>query len=271
MLPKERYLQLHSRFYDLLNEESVWFGKLLPDGDYQIASTAAQGGGWMMFHMLAEGQTNELLNGINHFCSRARRLSVWAKILEETQDENEKFSAVLEMVEPVFRITMDYPYAFKSSLIFSSVLLLRDTADLLKFSFKEFKDRDITHKTLEAFQPLAAAQGWGSFDVYLQKLSDINSKAFVEQTQNYRNRFHHQIEPHLEVGLLSSVVRKKEEKGLAYEFGVEHPVKLSAVLPLLASEHAACVEAFKAFWSLLVDQVNVWKLKYPFEGRSTTG
>jgi len=114
-----------------------------------------------------------------------------------------------EMVEPLFRVTIDYPYALRSSLIYVSSLLLRETARLLRFTFKDFKDRDITYKTIEGFRPLAEAQGWTGFDMFLQKLSEINSKEFVEQTQNYRNRFHHQVEPNLEMGLLQSVVRQE--------------------------------------------------------------
>jgi hypothetical protein len=264
MLSKERYIQIHSRFYDLLDEEKAWFEKLLPFEAYQIPSTSAQGPSWMLFHMMADGHKEELLNGINHFCTRGRRLSIWSELLREIEDDDEKWEVLMEMVEPVFRITMDYPYALRSSLIYVSALLLRETARLLNFSFKDFRDREIAYKTLETFKPLADSQGWNSFDVFLQKLSAINSKAFVEQTQNYRNRFHHQVEPSLEMGLLSSVRRQIENGKLSYEFGVENPVKLSVVLPLLNSEHDACIEAFQAFWVFLNDQVSQWRLKYPF-------
>ncbi len=265
MLSKEKYLQIHSRFYDLLDKEKPWFEKLLPFDDYLIPSDIVQGPEWMIFHMMAKGHTDELLNGINHFCTRGRRLSVWLQILEEVKEESEKIEVLMEMVESVFRMTMDYPYALRSSLIYVSVLQLRETARLLSFPSKDFEDRDITYKTLEAFQPLANAQGWNSFDVFLQRLCYINSKSFVKQTQNYRNRFHHQVEPYLEIGLLSSVRRKVEKGKRSYEFGVEHPVKVSGVLPLLASEHEACVEALKIYWVLLNDQINVWKLKYPLD------
>ena len=261
MLSKERYLQIHSRFHDLLDEENVWFKKLLSFDDYKILSTLAQGPSWMIFHMMADGHTNELLNGINHFCTRGRRLKVWSAIFNETEDEEEKFEVLIEMLEPVFRITMDYPYALRSSLIYVSSLLLRETARLLNFTFKDFEDREINYKTVEGFRALAEAKGWTSYDVFLQKLGEINSKAFLEQTQNYRNRFHHRVEPNLEMGLLSSIVRQKQKGKLSYEFGVENPVKLSKTLPLLASELEACVEAFKAFWMLLNDQIHEWELK----------
>ncbi len=258
MLSKERYLEFHSRFYDLLDEENVWFQKLLSFEQHKIASTSAQGPSWMIFHMMADGHTNELLNGLNHFCTRGRRLEVWSRILNETEDEDEKFGVLLEMVEPLFRVTIDYPYALRSSLIYVSSLLMRETARLLRFTFKDFKDRDITYKAIEGFRPLAEAQGWTGFDVFLQQLSEINSKEFVEQTQNYRNRFHHQVEPNLEIGLLPSVVRQKGKGILSYEFGVENPVKLSKILPLLASQFDACVEGFAAFWVLLNEQIREW-------------
>jgi hypothetical protein len=263
MLTKERYLEFHSRFYDLLDEENVWFKKLVSFEQHKIASASAQGPSWMIFHMIADGHTSELLNGLNNFCTRSRRLEAWSRILNETENEDEKFEVLLEMVEPVFRITIDYPYALRSSLIYVSALVLRETARLLRFSFKDFKDRDITYKTIDRFRPLAHAQGWTGFDMFLQKLSQVSSKEFVEQTQNYRNRVHHQVEPNLEMGLLASVVRQKGEGVLSYEVGVENPVKLSRILPLLASHFDACVEAFEAFWVLLNEQIREWTRRCP--------
>src|SRR5690348_5125359 len=112
-----------------------------------------------------------MLNGLNHFCTRSRRLEVWSRILNETENEDEKFEVLLEMVEPLFRVTIDYLYALRSSLIYVSSLLLRETARLLRFTIKDFKDRDITYKTIERFRPLAEAQGWIGFDIFLEKLS----------------------------------------------------------------------------------------------------
>lgn len=263
MLNKERYLQIHSRFYDLLDVESVWFKKLVSFDDYRISSTSAQGPSWMIFHMMANSHTNELLNAINHFCTRARRLKVWFEIFSEMEDEDEKYEVLIEMLEPVFRVTMDYPYAFRSSLIYVSSLLLRETARLLNFPFKDFVDEGINYKTVESFRTLAAAKGWASFDVFLQRLNEINSKEFVKQTQNYRVRWHHRVEPNLEMGLLPTVVRQKEVGRLSYEFGVENPVKLSKILPLLASEYESTVAAFKAFWNLLNDQRLKWQQMCP--------
>lgn len=272
MLEKDKYLELHSKFYDLLDSETKWVDNLLDHNDYKVSSELVSGPEWMIFHMLLD-HIGTLVNRINTFCTRGRRLSVWTKMLEEIKDDEEKINLVAEVLEPSFIVAINSPYSLQSKLIFLSCLLLRKTAEFLCEPVKNFKEKDINLKTLKEFEELANRQGWSSYNVFIEKLEKINSKDFKEKTQDYRSRSHHRLEPYLEIGLLPSIPRERITKilnergeeeqvtGVSYGFGYEHPIVVSTVMPLLYLELQSCIEAFKAFWDLINDLVLVHQSK----------
>ncbi len=83
MLTKEQYLEVHSRFHDLLQNEEVLFNKYLPFDRYEIPASHANGGFWMIFHLMALDFIRELLYEINQFYSTLIKLAAWEKVLKD--------------------------------------------------------------------------------------------------------------------------------------------------------------------------------------------
>lgn len=262
LLSKEQYLEVHSRFYDLLQKEELLLDKYLPYKEYEIPSSYASGGSWMVFHLMASDFIRELLNEINQFCSILRNLAAWEEVLKN-YSENMKFNILIEILDPILITALNTPYAIKNRFIYASVMLLHETAILLNRNVKciKFSEENITLKTLKDFKCLFNKQEWKSVSPFLDRVNRIHSKQYRKNTKDFRHKYHHRLPPKIEIGLPSSVTCTANEMSIKYIVGGEVPLSISKILSSLQLEHESCIKAFKSFWLLLGGLLKVWKEK----------
>lgn len=264
MLTKEQYLEAHSKFYDLRQEENTLYSKYLSYDEskieipYKVDVRLA-----LIFKPMAEDFVKELLYEINGFCSILKDLCAWEKVLKDYPTGEMKCNMLAEIINPISLVALNMPYAIKGRFIYASVSLLHETAFLIdeKYEWKNFLKKNIYIEDLEKFKPLSEKQNWESFALFLDKLKQINTKEHQADTSNFRNRFHHLLPPNIELGLSSFVRRIEKEGNPAYGIGPEPPLPISKLLISLQSEHEACIKTFQAFWLLLKDQLEIWKQK----------
>ncbi len=218
--------------------------------------------GWF-FHLMASDFIRELLNEINQFCSILKNLNSWEKILKD-YSEGMKFNILIEIINPVCMSALNTPYAIKNRFTYASVMLLRETAILLDRNVKciKFSEENITLKTLKDFECLFKKQEWKSVSSLLGELNRIHSKQYRKNTADFRHKYHHRLPPNIEIGISSLVSRTEDKDGsISYSIGGEFPLPISKLLTSLHSEYEACIKAFQTFWSLLEEQLEIWKQK----------
>jgi hypothetical protein len=287
MLTKEQYLEAHSKFYDLLQNEELSPNKYLPYDEFEIQSSHATGGLWMVFHLMASDLIRELLNEINLFYSTLINLNAWEKVLKDYSMDM-KSDILVEILNPILLHSLNLPYAVKNRFIYASVMLLRETATLIdrNSESKEFIKKYISIKTLKKFKHLSEEQKWESFNSFLTQLEQIHSEQYIKDTSNFRHRSQHLLPPKIEMGISSlprRIEHKKEDKSymkilaslppelverikykkgdVSYAIGGESPLSISKLLTSLHSEHEAFIKAFQAFWLLLQDLLKMWEEK----------
>lgn len=256
MLPKEKYLELHSMFYDLFVSLPASQAKYFPYDCYKIPSDIAKGIQWFIFHSLAQDFLRELINEINQFLTDIMRLDAWSMVKEQCLEEY-KLDFIVEIFDPVASNTINGVYIVQQRFIYISSMLLHQTKMLIDTDWKErnLDERKIDVTTLEGLK--------GTFITVkdlINNVKEIVSPEFSEITRNFRNRDHHRVPPNIEIGIPSFVNRRNDGKGnIRYGLGGEQPVKIDNILPSLYKQYQLCSNSFSAFWNLISEQLDIWK------------
>jgi len=166
--------------------------------------------------------------------------------------EKEKFDLLIEFINPIALMSLDYPYKIKNKIIYSACYL----SDECKFLTTNppvtllAKDKSINYKTLESI-----ASGWSSFEKLKNALVLLNGESYKKQTDNFRNAEHHGIPSSIEMGYTRTFKRLPSKEGSRrYGFGGLPPLSLNVLVDLSKDEHQRGVNAFLAFWLLYEEQ-----------------
>jgi len=374
---RDKYLRIYENFYDAYKMSENLFSNYVDLSKYKISSSVADGFEWsFVYHRMATDSVQELLSEINDFYFCIELLGSWSKVIENSSEDD--LLEICSFMRPIAFAAINSPNCIKNRFLHESVILLRETITLCfgrNLDYCDFSDKEIERRTLLAFAPPTKELDLKSFALFVSKRDNINQKHFIEGSSNFRNRYHHQRPPHVEIGLVSLArrtedialefskydfsnvctienlceainndnselsfkepdntverlneiirisnlydiwlkkaehVKKMENRNIkrlvektskyrtkhfaqlsprqqqnvlklnrlilesvypeccpkvakvAYSFGGEQPITISKLLPLLLSEHQACIETFNAFWQLLLEQIEIWKQK----------
>ncbi|MBW1735045.1 MAG: hypothetical protein JRJ71_11785 [Deltaproteobacteria bacterium] len=267
MLEKAKYLEIHSKFYDYLLRTSFPPEGYLPYGTHEIPPGIANGPEWFIFASQAKELVREILNSANQFYSQIIRLGAWAEVLEEYEGL-ERFNIVAEIIEPFASHIINSVYMIKGRMAFVTSILLHHTFCLFE---QEWKDTDFKGNKFYFVQVYGQLKKYKEYtgssdtsDKLHSCLDQIDDEAFREATKEFRGRFQHMIPPNIEVGLSGLVNRMESKDGkVSYGIGGQKPLSLKDVLPHLTTQHDRCVEAFKVFWELMQEMLEIWKQERP--------
>ena len=267
MLEKAEYLEIHSNFYDFLSEISYPPERYISYDDYDIPSGLAKGPEWFLFASQAKEFIREIFNSINQFYSQLIRLEAWSNVLEEYEGQK-RFNIVVEIIEPFASYLINSVYMIKERIAFVTSSLLHHTSCLFD---TEWKDADFKGGKFYFVQVYGFIKKYKEYTGSADKadklrccLDQVDDEAFRETTKEFRGRFHHMIPPNIEVGLSGMINRIEDKNGkISYGIGGQKPLCLKDILPQLNDQHEKCSEAFRAFWELLQEMLDVWQSERP--------
>lgn len=256
MLNKQVFLEMYSLFYDNFVGLPASQGSCLAFDRYKIPSEAAQGPQWLIFCLMAQELTREVLNEINGFMSDILSLDAWSEVNDQCPEDS-KIDFSIEILAPTASSTMNRVYITKQRLIYVSCMLLHQTKMIIDTNWNdsELDESKININTIRKFNGVTS--NVAALD---SALRDIDGTNFREKSKNFRNLHQHRIPINIEVGLSTFVTRIDHGNGnISYGFGGQQPLAIRDILPLLHEQHGLCVSAFHQFWKSLTEQVDIWK------------
>ena len=206
---KNKYLRIYENFYDAYKTAETFFSNYVDLSKYKISSSVADGFEWHnIFHRMATDSVRELLSEINDFCFCIESLNSWSQIIEDSSEDD--LLEICSFMRPIAFAAINSPNCIKNRFLHYAVVLLRETFTLYfgrSSDCCDFSDDEIERKTLLSFAQPAKELDLKSFNLFLSLRDNINQNQFIEGTSNFRNRYHHQRPPHVQIGLMSLAQR----------------------------------------------------------------
>jgi len=208
---------------------------------------------WMTYSQYLNEHARELANSINQLAASTRKLSIWQKLLEK-HNEDENIYIVSEFIEPLATLCLNFPYAIRGRFIFS-VSHLSHQANMKKVS--NWKDNLATDKSINFKVMEKVSKEWSTYSEFRSSLSFLSDSEFSDQVYNFRNKYHHRYPPRVEFGQTQMVTRNIEDGKVSYGFGYIEPLQISKMVPLLEAQHMAAYNAFRKYQALVNEQISV--------------
>ena len=214
----------------------------------------------LIYQLMENEFTLELINECNHLSRSLFRLSVWEPILQ-SRNEEEQIAIRYEFTWPLLMSALQLPYSFRNRLIFSSAKLSlhAGSATGLISNNKIPPDSHIGYKTIEYLSPF-----FSNISPLTHSLQNINDSSFLKSTRNFRHRRHHAISPHLDVGILNSISRVPSAPGrTTITFGFEPPLSSVEAIEALTKQTPMMISGFTAYWGLVQEHVHLLGQQVP--------
>lgn len=195
--------------------------------------------------------TQELVNSHNHFVVWLNRLAAWDRIISD-HDAEAASSLLFEFVELPLDYCLHYPYRYKQRLIYCATQLCYvagfSTGRLRRDVVRE--DHKITIDALREVAPI-----WLAGEPLVAAIARLDDDEFRRATREYRRKAQHRFPPRIGVGDLAYVERTfPTEEGVSHTLGIEHPIQIGDVLPVLVNEAGRSAAAFRAYRALVDEQ-----------------
>lgn len=207
---------------------------------------------WMAYSQYLNEHAQELANSINQLAITTRKLSIWQKLLE-THNEDENIYIVNEFIEPLVTLCLNLPYVIRGRFIFS-VAHLSHQANMKKIS--NWKDNLVNDRSIDFKVMEKTSKEWGTYPEFRSSLSLLSDTEFSDQVYDFRNKYHHRYPPKVEFGQIQMVSRNMENGKINYGFGYIEPLQISKIVPLLESQHVAAYKSFRKYQVLVNEQIS---------------
>ena len=214
----------------------------------------------LIYQLMVNEFTLELINECNHLSRSLLRLSVWEPILQ-SRDEEERIAIRYEFTWPLLLAALQLPYSFRNRLIFSSTKLSLHVGSITGIvpAPKIPRDDRINYKSLESL-----SSSFSAIAPLLDSLQNINDNTFLKSTRNFRHRRHHAISPHLDIGILNSINRIPLTPGrTTIAVGFEPPLPSTEAMHALAKQTPKMTSGFLAYWDLVQEHVRILRQQAP--------
>lgn len=203
----------------------------------------------MAFSMMANEQVVAIANTVNAYLMYLRQLKGWALLLEDLDEEAGR-PILIDFVQPLAYFCLDAPYRIKQRLC-ASTARLSHQANSRKVNGWSDKVSLVNPKFDDAKRH---AKHWDEWAPLEQCLANLNSSAFCESVDDFRNEFHHGFPRRVATGHTSFVERTVTDAGVSYAFGSKPPLPLETVVEALESQFAAALASYKAYVRLVETQ-----------------
>lgn len=254
--------------YDLVGEIKGWS---LPNfGDSMLSS-----------------DFNELINAINAWNHRLRSWAAWNRVLENIDDEGDRWEVRSEFVEPLAYFCLHQPAGMKDRLIRFGTLsahvgnmrVIAGYRDVLDQDAKVFKRLLQGHPKPHSMflsrgdaeeQLREKSKEWKSAEPLILQVSLLDSENYREATGDWRNRAAHGIPQHFEFGQVEQVTRTvgfattlvkglngvvfeedRSRTSVSYSFGGVDALSLETLLQVNREQFEIAEQAMKACELLL--------------------
>lgn len=205
---------------------------------------------WMPYNEMLREFSREIANVVNGMLRLIYRLEGWRLTLEKL-DDDDRFEAIIEFIEPFATLALNLPYVIKYRFIFATTHLCHQAnrhIDGATWQDDLPRDKEIELKFMDKY-----CEKWRSYKKLKLALEKIDNQKFQKNTFDFRNKYTHRFPPHIEIGLTGFGARIKLEKNdhPIYGFGGVEPLKLDNIIPLLIEQHEACCSAFMKLHNLI--------------------
>lgn len=198
------------------------------------------------FSTQAGDYTRELINFLNGWGYHIDCVAIWLTVLDG-YDASDQAYLINEFVGPLLELVLGRPYQARSRIIYCTTRLFELAARHPGIERPPISRRNMA---LELLEKLTRDRRQGPR--LLSELRRLNGPEFRKATAEFRNRLHHGLPPYVGQGIFWRVRRSHpDQKTTQTDFGLEPPIPLAPLIPLLRDEHQAAVSAFGAFWLLI--------------------
>lgn len=210
---------------------------------------------WAAYHQMLDDHARSLANDLNHFSYHISQVEAWSKVIRSYEIEDQ-LGLLIEFIDPIATTCVNYPYAIRSRFIFS-VSHLSHQANLISdnsWSESKFpaKDKSIDYKIM-----LKIADRWSNFKLLEKEFVGLCNEKYINETKNFRNKYHHQYPPRFEHGHTNFVSRNYGPDGrVSYGFGYIEPLSLENLIPTLIDQHSCSLRCFEHYSNLAREQLS---------------
>lgn len=206
-----------------------------------------------MYHEMLKEHTQALANEINHFCLSLTQLNAWDNVLKQ-YDFEEKHILLMEFIENTAIVSTNYPAVIRARFIFSVSHLSHQANRIMNHAWKEKElppDRQISWNTMKH-----VATAWPQFAHFLLELERLANKDHVQETSQFRDKYHHRYPPQFVLGHTGPVARIISKGGrVQYGLGYHEPLQFADLLPILTQQHRIALICFERYSDLLKEQL----------------
>jgi hypothetical protein len=208
---------------------------------------------WLPYGQMFSEFSREIANAINQFVNYVHCLKAWA-IAIEPLNTKQKLEVVIEFVEPIATLALNFPYAIRSRFIFAVAQLAHQANRAIEGA--AWKD-DLRLDDKINFQDSDLHAGrWPAYQNLKQCLETISASDYRDATAHFRNEYNHRFPTGIVVGITGLVTRHVDEKtkSVSYGFGGIAPLAIDDMIPPLSAQRDRCLKAFDAFKLLIREQ-----------------
>lgn len=172
---------------------------------FDVAERAEAIRGTMAWDLSVSDEIQETINVMNSWGGRLHQWRAWNVVLEQAQDDNEKWEILEHFIEPLAFYCMHQPSATYDRLALVAENALHQANLRVDPSLPDrLLQDDPRHKTLKRSQRRKQLHDlgarWSRYAEFVDALTGLNGEEYRSRSRNFRNLSSHSFAPRLELG-----------------------------------------------------------------------
>ncbi|MCF8038489.1 MAG: hypothetical protein K9K79_04160 [Desulfohalobiaceae bacterium] len=262
-IPKDRFLEIQSRYYDIRASVLTHSEEGLIDlHGYSWPDNAAGGFEWLPVKLYVDSCLRVVGGEINWFLEQIIANTAWKDVHDELSEE-EKIPAFFWIMHDSWVSMITKPYMLKQRFIFFVTHILHLTKKIIDPEWDETNlppEHKIQRETLNKFPN----NEFKMLPNFRCRLDSLDSEEFKTVSSNFRHRWQHRSPIHVEHGIASSICRSKKGSKTSYSLGGAKPLKMSTIIDACKQQHHSALETYQAMINLLDELLDIWKRERPY-------
>lgn len=208
---------------------------------------------WMPYWLMLQEFAAEIANSINSFAYRLNQLAAWSKVVD-TLDDNGKFVAATEIIEPLATHTLLLPYVIKSRFAFAVSHLSHQANRAID---ENWKDDFVLDDKIHLGTPKVYSKFWSNHENFHTAYEGLCNESFIKSSNNFRHVYSHRFSPKIVYGISNVVNRMSgpSDGRRGYTMGSIGPLQLPSILEVLAPQLNQSSSTFRCFQNLVFEQI----------------
>ncbi len=204
---------------------------------------------WLPYRHMFDEFSQGISNGINSLTDYVGRIIAWDAVIAG-MDEDQLFEIKHAFIEPVATVALGLPYVIQNRFLFAAAHLCHQA------NFARDPSSWVDNLRLDEDINLDDAnkhgRGWRKYTRFKTRLEKVDSQAYRDDTDDFRNTYTHRFPPGIVLGVTGIVRREETEAGgFRYAIGGRDPLLLRAIADTLKRQCQASYLAFDAFQNLV--------------------